>query len=68
MSDSSTYSPPVVPCPACGTDVAVSLPRSSEILSVTTDPDDPPEAAEQRRRRTQDACPRGHGFVIVYEW
>jgi len=68
MSDPSEHSLPVLPCPTCEADVRVSLPRSSEVVSVTADPDDAPAATEQRRRRTEDACPRGHAFVVVYEW
>jgi hypothetical protein len=61
-----------VPCPECGKDVSVSLPRSATRRTVTAEPDDELDGvtddAEQRTRRLSFTCPVDHDVYVYFEW
>lgn len=60
-----------VECPVCQSDLTVSLPRDSEILTLTTDPDDAPDYSQNgasRPRHVQMPCRDGHPVTVFFDW
>jgi len=60
-----------VECPVCQSDLTVSLPRESEILTLTTNPEDTPDYSKNgasRPRNIQMPCRDGHPVTIFFDW
>lgn len=60
-----------VECPVCQSDLTVSLPRESEILTLTTNPEEAPDYSENgaaRPRNIQMPCRDGHPVTVFFDW
>jgi len=59
-----------VECPECSTNVATSLPRSAEIVSVSSPGQNGAEDATDagRRRKHKINCSNDHAVVMLYDW
>jgi len=60
-----------VECPVCQSDLTVSLPRESKILTLTTEPEDAPDYSENgasRPRNVQMHCIDGHPVTVFFDW
>jgi hypothetical protein len=66
-------SPDSVPCPECGEDTRVGLPRSAVLEAVTRGPssdidDGYTDGTESRKKRRRSACRDGHAFYVYFEF
>lgn len=61
-----------VECPECSTDVATSLPRSAEIVSLGSPGQNGADGQDvtdvDRRREHEINCSNDHPVVILYDW
>ncbi|MFB6157277.1 MAG: transcriptional regulator Brz [Haloferacaceae archaeon] len=55
-----------LPCPQCGSDVKVGLPKGSTVKSITVR--ERPESDEQRWKTREFTCRNGHEFFVAFEW
>jgi hypothetical protein len=65
--------PGSVPCPECGEDARVGLPRSAVLEAVTRRPspeidDEYTDPTESRKKRRRSACRDGHAFYVYFEF
>jgi len=60
-----------VECPACHTDITVSLPRDAEVLSLTVAPEENPDHSENGASRPRDIeipCSCGEQVTVFFDW
>ncbi|QZX99106.1 transcriptional regulator Brz [Halobaculum rubrum] len=54
------------PCPQCGAEVAIGLPKGGTVKSITTS--ERPETTGSKPKARQVRCRNDHEFFVLFEW